>query len=449
MGAFAAGGVSVIPGKSLQERLKPAHPVFGAALQESVALYLLVFGALLLVAALLDDVASRVRVPGILMVLVLGLLVENNLNEAGGASGTLLSLDHANQIAQCALILVLFFGGLTTNWSRVRNVIAPAARLATLGVLFTAVLITLVMLGLGVANGEMHWSLLLPGSLFVGAMVSSTDASAVMALLRPLAGRLPEPLLDLIETESSINDPMAVVLAQLALALIGGEGMEPSMLVAAVARQFLLGILLGFLGGSVISQLSIGRNSLTRGSMLPVVSLALLLVLTGATTLMGGSPLLAAYLAGLVLGNSPATDQKILEESHASFAKMAELLLFLCMGLVVAPQDVVRASWYAFLLFLVMQLVRWLMVNALLLRTSFSQSERTFVCWTGIRGAVPIAMAIQAWAANVSFGAEMPPLALGVVLLGLLSQGLLLVPLAKKLGIASPVEPPPSVSSGS
>ena len=408
---------------------------------------MLVFGALLLVAVLLDDIAIRVRVPGILMVLVLGLLVENNLNEAGGGTSTLLSLEHANQIAQSGLILVLFFGGLTTNWSRVRNVIAPAARLATLGVLLTALLVGIVMVGLQLASGEVKWPLLLPGSLFVGAMVSSTDASAVMALLRPLAGRLPVPLLDLIETESSINDPMAVVLAQLALALIVGEGVGPALLITELVRQFLLGILLGFLGGSLISQLLIGRTSLNSGSMLPVVSLALLLVLSGGTSLMGGSPLLAAYVAGLVLGNSPVTDQHVLAEAHASFAKMAELLLFLCMGLVVEPQDVVSAAFKALVLFLVMQVVRWLVVNALLLRTSFSQSERTFVCWCGLRGAVPIAMAIDAYAANVSFGPQMPPLALGVVLLGLITQGFALVPLAKKLGIASPFEPPASLAN--
>ena len=372
------------------------------------------FGGLLLAAVLLDDLADRVKLPGILLVLALGLLVDNDLRST---SEPLLSLVRADRITQSALILVLFFGGLTTNWTRMKSVIRPAARLASLGVLLTAGLLTLIGVGALIAQGK--WQVgLLAQVLFVGAMLSSTDASAALSLLRPLAGRLPQRVLDLIEMESTTNDPMAVVLANVALALAGGTGLATADLVTDVIRQFLLGGLLGFIGGSMISQLLMGSQSLTRGSMLPVVSLALLLVLSGGTTLMGGSPLLAAYVAGLVLGNSRAAAQEVLEEAHSSFAKMAELLLFLCLGLVVAPQNVVEAAGWALLLVLAMQLVRWLMVQLLLLQADFQSSEKRFVAWTGLRGAVPIAMAIQAWASPAPWGKLMPPLAhrLGLVL---------------------------------
>ena len=394
------------------------------------------FGGLLLAAVLLDDLADRVKLPGILLVLALGLLVDNDLRST---SEPLLSLVRADRITQSALILVLFFGGLTTNWTRMKSVIRPAARLASLGVLLTAGLLTLIGVGALMAQGK--WQVgLLAQVLFVGAMLSSTDASAALSLLRPLAGRLPQRVLDLIEMESTINDPMAVVLANVALALAGVTGLATADLVTAVIRQFLLGGLLGFIGGSMISQLLMGSQSLTRGSMLPVVSLALLLVLSGGTTLMGGSPLLAAYVAGLVLGNSRAAAQEVLEEAHSSFAKMAELLLFLCLGLVVAPQNVVEAAGWALLLVLAMQLVRWLMVQLLLLRADFQSSEKRFVAWTGLRGAVPIAMAIQAWASPASWGKLMPPLALAVVLFGLLLQGFALVPIAHRLGLVLPSE---------
>ena len=405
-------------------------------MQEPVALYLMAFGGLLLAAVLLDDLADRVKLPGILLVLALGLLVDNDMRAAGEP---LLSLTRANNITQAALVLVLFFGGLTTNWSRMKAVVKPSALLATVGVLITAALLTLIGIGILVLEGG--WKpALMAQVLFVGAMFSSTDASAALSLLRPLAGRMPQKVLDLIEMESTINDPMAVVLAGLALALAGGEGVATADLVTDVVRQFLLGGLLGFIGGSVISQLLLGSTSLTRGSMLPVVSLALLLVLSGGTTVLGGSPLLAAYVAGLVLGNGHAADQDVLEDAHSSFAKMAELMLFLCLGLVVAPQDVVRAGAWALLLFVAMQVVRWLMVQALLLRSDFQWSERSFICWTGLRGAVPIAMAIQAWASSASWGKLMPPLALSVVLLGLLIQGFALVPIAHRLGVVSKPE---------
>lgn len=411
-------------------------------MDNGLSLYLVAFGGLLLVAVLLDDLAARVRVPGILMVLLLGLLIDNHVDVVGTKQITLLSLDHAKQITEAALVLVLFFGGLTTNWQSVRGVIKPAGRLATVGVLMTAALITLVALGFGLAQGEKSMLSLLPQCLFVGAIVSSTDASAVLALLRPLQGRLPKPLIDLIECESGFNDPMAVVLAGLALALAGGAGVEAGVLVTDVVRQFLLGILIGFLGGSLTVQLLGTRMGLNQSAMLPVVSLALLMVLSGGTSLLGGSPLLAAYVAGLVLGNTKDLDQDSLAEAHSSYAKMAELLLFLCMGLVVNPQDVVHAAGLALVLFLVMQLVRFLMVHIFLWRTSFSSGERIFVCWAGLRGAVPIAMAITAWSSGVSWGASMPPIALAVVLYGLFIQGFALVPLARKLNLTLPEDAP-------
>ena len=408
-----------------------------------LAFYLLAFGGLLLLAVLLDDLAERIRMPGVLMVLVLGLLIDNRLG-AGTEAATLLSVQQAQQITQASLVLVLFFGGLTTNWSEVREVIRPAARLATLGVLFTSVLLAGVMLGFVALEGSGGWLSQLPKALFIGAMVGSTDASAVLALLRPLAGRLPKPLLDLIEIESGFNDPMAVVLAGLALALAGGGGVTPGELVIDVIRQFLLGTMVGFFAGSITVQLLGTRSSLSHSSMLPVVSLALLLVLTGGTTLLGGSPLLAAYVAGLVMGNGPSLDQEVLEEAHASFAKMAELLLFLCMGLVVDPGHVVHAAGWGVLLFVVSQLVRYVIVQALLVRTAFSSSQRLFVACAGLRGAVPIALAIDAWASQATWGVEMPPLALAVVLLGLCIQGFALVPLARRLKITLPESTPPA-----
>ncbi len=405
------------------------------------------FGGLLLIAVLLDDFASRIRVPGILMVLLLGLLIENHVGVAGVRQIQLLSLDQAHQISQSALVLVLFFGGLTTNWTSVRGVINPSARLATVGVIITAALIALAGFGLATASGAPQNPELLPRVLFIGAMVASTDASAVLALLRPLAGRLPKRLINLIECESGFNDPMAVVLAGLALALAGGDGVAAGVLVTDVVRQFLLGILLGFLGGSLTLQLLGTRMSLNHASMLPVVSLALLMVLSGGTLLLGGSPLLAAYVAGLVLGNGPGLDRTSLAEAHSSYAKMAELLLFLCMGLVVAPQDVVTTAGWAFVLFLIMQVVRFVMVHALLWRTNFTSQERIFVSCAGLRGAVPIAMAIDAWSSGISWGQMMPPYALAVVLYGLFIQGFALVPLAQRMNLTLPSSTQPDPAS--
>lgn len=407
----------------------------------TLALYLTVFGGLLLVAVLLDDMAAQLRVPGILLVLLLGLLTENNFDALASRGGPhLLSLDQANEIAQVALVLVLFFGGLTSNWGEMRSVLKPALRLATLGALITALIITGVVMALGALPfSHLHPRLSL--ALFVGAMVCSTDASAVLTLLRPLAGRLPRRMIDLIECESAFNDPVAVVLAGVALAVATGEvDTSGSHVVTDLARQFLVGALLGFLGGSLARQLFSARHSLTSSSMLAVVSLAVLLLLVGGTQLLGGSGILAAYIAGLVMGNGIDSDRGALEEAHAGFAKMAELMLFLCLGLVVRADQVVHSFLWALVLFLVMQLARWLMVELLLMRAGFDRAEKLLITAAGLRGAVPIAVAIQAAASGVPWGNEMPPLALGLVLLGLLVQGFSLVPLAERLGLASAID---------
>ena len=404
----------------------------------TLAIFLAVFGGLLLAAGFLDEIAARVRLPGIVMVLLLGLLTDNRLETLPGQPPPLLSLDQADQIAQVSLVLVLFFGGLTTNWRAMRPVLVPAGRLATLGAGLTALLLMGVVQLLGALPGT-TFDPNLPMALFIGAMVCSTDASAVMALLRPLADRLPARLINLIECESAFNDPVAVVLCGLALAMASGAATTTAAsVVTEVSRQFLLGALLGFLGGTVASRTLSSRSPRTTTSQLAVMSLAVLLLLVGATQLLGGSGILAAYVIGLVLGNSPDCDRNVLEEAHAGFAKMAELLLFLCMGLVVQPEQVVAAFGWALVLFTAMVLVRWLMIESLLLRSSFSRPERLFTTLAGLRGAVPIAVAIQAAASEVPWGDAMPPLALAVVLLGLLLQGLSLVPMARRLGLASP-----------
>ena len=120
-------------------------------MQDPVSLYLIAFGGLLLAAVLLDDLADRIKLPGILLVLALGLLVDNNIRDA---SEPLLPLARANNITQSALVLVLFFGGLSTNWTRMKAVIRPAFRLATLGVLITAGLLTLIGVGLYASEGQ-------------------------------------------------------------------------------------------------------------------------------------------------------------------------------------------------------------------------------------------------------------------------------------------------------
>ena len=408
----------------------------------SLALLLVLFGGLLLLALFLDDIASQIRMPGILLVLVLGLLIDNNINAGPDQPAALLNLAQADQLAQVALVLVLFFGGLAANWQQMRQVLVPSMRLATLGSLLTAAALALVVL-LTQHLPWRHHPLGLAGALFIGAMFCSTDASAVLSLLRPLRQRLPQRLLDLLECESGFNDPIAVVLAGLAIALPHSSDTAIAPLLVEVVRQFLLGAFVGFLGGKA-AVLLLGRRRRRHPlnlSQVTVMALAALMLMAGGSSLVGASPLLAAYVMGLVLGNSDEVDQEQLEASQAGFAKLAELMLFLCLGLVVQPTEVVELLPTALLLLLVLLLVRWLVVTLLMLRSGFSRAYCQFTALAGLRGAVPVAIALQAAASDVPWGDAMPAFALAVVLLGLVLQGSLLNPVARRLGLVGSSHP--------
>ena len=387
----------------------------------SLALLLVLFGGLLLLALFLDDIASQIRLPGILLVLVLGLLIDNNIDAGPGQPSALLNLAQADQLAQVALVLVLFFGGLAANWQQMRQVLVPSLRLATLGSLLTAGALALLVCGVQ-SLPIRHHDLGVPGALFIGAMFCSTDASAVLSLLKPLRKRLPQRLLDLLECESGFNDPIAVVLAGLAIALPHSRDTAIAPLLVEVVRQFLLGAFLGFLGGKA-TELLLGRRKFP-------------LNLSQVTVMA-----LAAYVMGLVLGNSEEVDQEQLESSQAGFAKLAELMLFLCLGLVVHPTDVVELLPTALLLLVVLLVVRWLVVTLLLLRSGFSRADCSFTALAGLRGAVPVAIALQAAASDARWGDAMPAFALAVVLLGLVVQGALLSPVARRLGLVSSAHP--------
>ena len=407
----------------------------------SLALLLVLFGGLLLLALFLDDIASQIRVPGILLVLVLGLLIDNNINAGPGQPAALLNLAQADQLAQVALVLVLFFGGLAANWQQMRQVLLPSLRLATLGSLLTAGALALVVFGVQTLPSRHHAVLGVAGALFVGAMFCSTDASAVLTLLKPLRQRLPRRLLDLLECESGFNDPIAVVLAGLAIALPHSRDTALAPLLVEVVRQFLLGAFLGFLGGKAAELLLGRRKHALNLSQVTVMALAGLMLVAGGSSLVGASPLLAAYVMGLVLGNSEEVDQAQLEASQAGFAKLAELMLFLCLGLVVQPTDVVELLPTALFLLVILLLVRWLVVTLLLLRSGFSRADCRFTALAGLRGAVPVAIALQAAASDVRWGDAMPAFALAVVLLGLVLQGALLSPVARRLGLVGSAHP--------
>jgi CPA1 family monovalent cation:H+ antiporter/cell volume regulation protein A len=405
--------------------------------------YMLIFGGLLLLSRLLEHIAESIKLPGMLLILVMGLLFPDFL----GNHQSLITISQADSIATLGLVVILFYGGLTTRWSGMRHVLTSGLRMATLGCLITAGAATALIYGLSYLHLQFQFVPVLkdatgnlfpadlPLALFLGAMLCSTDATAVLSILRPIASKIPEKLLSLIECESGFNDPVAVILAGVALALAKGHLESPIVLIRAVGLEFVVGALIGWAGANLGIYILRREHYLKPNSGSEAICLALLMLSAATSFLCGGSPLLCAYVMGCVIGNSDEIDCIIARE-FAIINRASELIVLICLGLVVFPVAVWPVKWYALLIFAVTMLSRLLMTFFTLHRSPFKAAEKGFSAFAGLRGAVPIAIALEAAASPVAWGPLMPAFALAVVLYGLVFQGYFLPAAADILGKA-------------
>lgn len=268
--------------------------------------YLLAAGVLLLASLVVSRLGGRLGIPGLLLFLGVGM--------AAGSDGLGIQFSDyrfAQALGTVALCFILFQGGLTTNWRETRPVIWRGLSLATLGVLLTA----------GVMAAFAHFLLAWPwlAAWMLGAVVSSTDASAVFSVLKERALGLRGDIAPLLEFESGGNDPMAVFLTVGILELIAHPGMSVLEIVPLFLRQMLLGALLGAgLGHAALWVLN--RLQLQFEGLYSVLSLALALTIFSATAVVGGSGFLAIYIAGVILGNADFIHKRSLLAFHDGLA---------------------------------------------------------------------------------------------------------------------------------
>src|SRR5690606_34648461 len=270
---------------------------------------------------LANKVSGRLGVPALLIFLLVGML-------AGSEGPGGIYFDDpwiAQAVGVIALTYILFSGGLDTRWSEVRPVLPQAAVLSTIGVLLTA----LLMAGLAIVVFEVS---LLEGFL-LGAVVSSTDAAAVFSILRTKRASLKGMLRPLLELESASNDPMAVFLTIGAITLLLNPNLSPLILIPLFIQQMAVGGLIGYGMGKAMVYL-INRLKLEFEGLYPVLTLALVMMTYGVTASLGGSGFLAAYIAGLVLGNSMFIHKNSLMRFHEGSAWLMQIALFRTLGLV-------------------------------------------------------------------------------------------------------------------
>ncbi|HEX6689048.1 MAG TPA: potassium/proton antiporter [Solirubrobacterales bacterium] len=384
---------------------------------------ILIAGALLAAGILGALLADRVRIPGLLLFLGLGMLAGSE--GIGGIEFA--DTELARTLGTIALVLILFEGGLTAGWSEIRPVLGTAASLATVGTAVTAGLAGLAakwIFGLSTLEG-----------MLVGAAVAATDSAAIFAVLR--RSTLEKRLARSLEGESGMNDPVALLLVIGFIEWIQKPGYGFADMAGLLVLKLALGAAIGLaLGRLAVSALN--RVRLPTDGIYPVATIAIAGLAYGLAEIAHGSGLLATYLTALALGSSSIPARRTVVAFHEGVGWVAQIGLFILLGLLVFPSTLGDVAFEGLALSAALILVARPL--AAFVATQFSPlnlRERAMLGWAGLRGATPIWLATFPVVAGVGTGQELFSIVFFVVVTSTLVQGASFEPLAKRLGLTT------------
>ncbi len=399
---------------------------------------ILVTGVLLLLGIASSKLSARLGVPVLVLFLLLGMLAGSE--GVGGLEFEDYRLAHG--VGTLALAMILFDGGLSTSLSAIRMSWRPSVLLATWGVLVTA----------AITGAAAAWILQISWlhGLLLGSIVGSTDAAAVFSVLRSGGVTLPKRLASVLEIESASNDPMAIFLTIGCIELLLGNVQFGPALLGLFAAQMIIGAVCGMLGGYAGGWLA-NRIELNAPGLYPVLISAFCLLTFGMAAQLGGSGFLAVYLAGIVIGNRPLVFQRGIRLFHDAIAWLSQIVMFIVLGLLCFPSRLFVAAPKALLISAV--LIFLARPIAVLLSTfpfRFTWQERVFMSWVGLKGAVPITLAMFPLMLATPERPLQAPLLFDVVffivVVSAIIQGTSLAPVARWLRLERPRDPEPPLT---
>lgn len=388
--------------------------------------FLLIGSILLFVSVYFGNRAYKFGVPTLVIFLLIGMLAGSE-----GLGGIHFNDPKLTQfIGIVSLNFILFSGGLDTNWKSVKLILGQGMVLSTLGVFLTA--FTLGLFVYYLTDFTIYESLLL------GSIVSSTDAAAVFSILRSNNLNLRSNLKPTLELESGSNDPMAYVLTILFTALVVNPDQNPTSMIPIFLQQMVFGAILGF-GFGKLSKLIINRIELGYEGLYPVLVIALMFITFSATDRLGGNGFLAIYICAVYLGNQDIIHKNSIIKMYDGFAWLMQIILFLTLGLLVFPSQILPVVGIGLIISFVLIFVA--RPVSVFLSTAFFKMKnrrRLYISWVGLRGAVPIVFATYPLIAGVEKANMIFNIVFFISLTSVLLQGTTIPIVAKWLNVAIP-----------
>lgn len=387
---------------------------------------LLIGSILLLISVVAGKTSYKFGVPTLLLFLAIGMLA--GTDGIGGINFNNPKI--AQLIGVISLNFILFSGGLDTNWKSIKPILGEGIALSTLGVLLTALSI----------GGFVYYitDFTFYESMLLGSIVSSTDAAAVFSILRSKGLALRENLRPTLELESGSNDPMAYVLTLSFLTLVVNQDQSILSIIPAFFQQMIVGAIAGFAFG-IASKFIINNIKLDFEGLYPVLVIALMFITFSATDFIGGNGFLAIYICAVYLGNQVLMHKKAILKMYDGLAWLMEIVLFLTLGLLVFPSQIIPFMGIGLLISVFLIVVARpvsVMISLMFFKMKFRR--RLYISWVGLRGAVPIVFATYPLLAGVDKANIIFNIVFFISVTSILIQGTTLSVVAKWLNVALP-----------